>query len=85
MNHRFKSYLTNRMQYVSINGIVSDPLKVKFGLPQRSVLGSLLVLFYINNLHDSVRFYSPFNFADNKDLLNIQGSICVRNKIFNID
>ena len=38
-NDWFQSYLTNRMQYFSINGISSDLLKVNFGVPQRPVLG----------------------------------------------
>ena len=43
-NDWFKSDLTNRMQYVSINGISSDLLKVNFGILEESVLGPLLFL-----------------------------------------
>lgn len=38
----FKSYLTNRMQYVSIDGISPNQLKVNFRDLQGSVLGPLL-------------------------------------------
>ena len=84
-NDWFKSYLTNRMQYVSINGISSDLLKVNFGVPQGSVLGPLLFLVYINDLHNSIRFSSPFHFADDTGLLNIQDSMHAINRTLNKD
>ena len=34
-----KSYLSGRMQYVSINGADSDPTPLLFGVPQGSILG----------------------------------------------
>ena len=84
-NDWFKSYLTNRMQYVSIDGISSDLLKVNFGVLQGSVLGPLLFLLYINDLHSSIRFSPCFHFADDTGLLNIQDSICAINKTLNKD
>ena len=48
-NEWFKSYLSNRKQYVSINGYDSNLADVKFGVPQRSILGALLFLIYINH------------------------------------
>ena len=84
-NDWFKSYLTNRMQYFSIDGISSDLLKVNFGVPQGSVLGPLLFLLYIKDLHSSIGFSSPFHFADDTGLLNTQYSIRVINKTLNKD
>ena len=73
------------MQYVSINGISSNLLKVNFGLPQGSVLGPLLFLLYINDLHNSFRFSSPFHFADDTGLVNIQDSMRAINRILDKD
>jgi len=38
----FKSYLLNRPQTIEINGIISDSCIAKFGIPQGTVLGSIL-------------------------------------------
>ena len=51
-----KSFLNNRLQRVVLNGQVSAWTPVLTGVPQGSILGSLLSLIYINDLAKSKLF-----------------------------
>jgi len=65
----FNSYLSDRSQYVEINGFKSSTSKTLYGVPQGSVLGPLLFLIYINDLHNALYHSKPFLFADDTSLL----------------
>ena len=84
-NEWFKSYLTNRRQYVSIYGYDSDVKVLSHGVPQGSVLGPLLFLLYINDLHFAIKHSNVYHFADDTNLLHINESFKKTQKFLNID
>ena len=63
------SYLSNRNQFVLINGDKSNLAGVKCGLPQGSILGPLLFLMYIN-LNSCVKSINKQVDYDLKNLSN---------------
>ena len=84
-NEWFKSYLSNRKQYVSINVYDSNLADVTFGVLQGSVLGPLLFLIYINDLNQGLKFCKVHHFEDDTKLLHFSKLVNRVNKYVNFD
>ncbi|XP_060608439.1 LDL receptor repeat-containing protein egg-1-like [Ruditapes philippinarum] len=53
--HWFRSYLSSRTQMVNVSGVLSSTANVACGVPQGSILGTLLFLIYVNDMEAVVR------------------------------
>ena len=78
-NEWFRSYLSDRKQFVFLQGSESEMLDNNNGVPQGSVLGPLLFLIYINDLQNAISDTEAYIFADdtaiatfNKELKQIE-------------
>ena len=69
VNKLIQSYLSNRWQYVSINGFDSDCRNLSCGVPQGSPLGPLLFLVYINDFRFCLNETETGHFADDTFIL----------------
>ena len=64
-----KSYLSNRKQFVNLNGENSKNENISCGVPQGSILGPLLFTIYINDMHRVVTSSIIHHFADDTNIL----------------
>ena len=84
-NKWFESYLTDWKQFASINVFNSNIPTITSEVSQRSVLGPLLFLIYINEVNVTIKHCKVHHFADDTYLLNINKSPKHHNKFINID
>ena len=76
----FQSYLKNRKKFVSISNSTSNTKEITTGVPQGSVLGPLLFLLHIDDLHRSVKHSKTYHFADDTNMLKSNKSLDVLSK-----
>ena len=70
-----ESYLTNRKQFVSINGADSDSVIMEYGVPQGSILGPLLFIIYINDIPEIAKYAKFILYADDANIILTANSI----------
>ena len=64
----FKNYLDNRKQIVKFKNCLSKKETITCEVPQGSVLGPLLFLIYMNDIHKSSEMLSFILFADDTNI-----------------
>ena len=84
-NDWFRYYLSDRKQFVSINGDDSSLASVLYGVPQGLVLGPLLFFIYIIDLNQALKFSEVHYFTDDTNLLHFSKSVTKLNKYVSLD
>ena len=67
------SYLSNNLQFVQMRDVLSDTLPISTGVPQGSILGPLLFLLYVNDIHLASDKFNAILYADDTTLV---GPLC---------
>ena len=70
-----KNYLSDRWQYVDMNGKETNQKRITTGVPQGSILGPVLFLLYINNLDSSGGNSKMYMFADDTTIFNAKKNV----------
>ena len=60
----FQSYLSNRKFFSTLENVFSDAGLINCGVPQGSILGSLLFLIYVNDLPQALNETGSYLYAD---------------------
>ena len=86
----FKSYLSNRTQFVYYNNTTSEVKGISHGVPQGSILGPILFIIYLNDFSRASDILFSILFADDTTVL-IEGHsynniiTVLNNELYKID
>jgi hypothetical protein len=80
----FSSYLENRKQYTSVNGINSEVTKETCEVLQGSVLGPLLLLLNVNDMPNAIPVEKLKLYADDTNLFISSKSVIDMNHMANV-
>lgn len=81
-NDWFRSYLENREQYVSVGGQNSNKQKLKYSVPQGSILGPLLFIIYINDMPNINKLAKFILYADDANIIITGNTLAEISSIF---
>ena len=66
----FSSYLTNRLQYIDIDGTKSNSRPLSTGVPQGFILGPLLFIIYMNDINAVSPKFTFILYADDTTMIS---------------
>ena len=85
INDWFSSYLKNRTQTTQVGQHISDKVIITCGVPQGSVLGPLLFLLYVNDIHKCSKKLRFYLFADDTNILYADKNVKALETTINVE
>ena len=67
----FESYLYRVQQFVELDGTISRTAKINTGVPQGSILGPLLFIIYMIDIHMASKNFNAILYTDDANLISL--------------